>query len=475
MSLTLLDLSEAKIALGPLAAGRNPDARGSGKTIRAVEAGAPRLFPFQGGADAGYRRLSQQPNVRDLLPFKQDEMQRLSYFLSATNNLAKRMIQYMVDYVCGEGIRPKAADPEVQKVLDDFWNDPWNRMDQGVRDLTSELSTFGEQLIECPVNPISGKVRVGAVDPAWIDSVEYGTLEVDPGRAVGPVMAVVLRKQAQEKEQRRLRVVSRDEDPFSGGYGYTRGDCFYWAINKAKAATRGISDLFAPADWIDGYDKMLYAMMVHADMANRFIWDVLLKGATEEQVADWLKKNPSGPKPGAVRAHNEQVEWTAVSPQFGGYEMIASAKGIKQMAITGLPEHFFSEGGDANRATALEMGGPAMKMFTSRQLFVKAALTDLLNYVIDSAIAAGVLRDSIDRTVAVETPELSVRDQGKIATAFEATARSLSTARAEGLVDEETAANVLAIQLAQFGIEVDAAEMLAKARAEKEAERGKLD
>jgi len=450
-------------------------AQDDGAEIRAIEAGVPILFPNQGGPDAGYRRLSQSPNVRDLLAPQQDRMQRVAYYLYVTNNVAARCVEILVDFICGEGVSVAAEEPAVQETLDEFWHDPWNDLDKFVPQMVQGQSVFGESLVQCYTNPVSGQVRIADTDPLWIDAVEYSTLEGDPGRATGPALAVVLKRDYQEKEAKRLRVVSRDEDPFSPEYGMLRGECFYWPLRKARAATRGISDLFKSSDLAGALEQMIWAAVQHTKHQGAFIWDLLLRGATQEQIDDWLKKNPAGPAAAGVRVHNENTEWKAVSPQLAASEQNRMVQTVKSMILAGFgfPPHWFAEGGDVNRATALEMGDPALKMLTRRQRDVKYQLEEMLRYVISAKIAAGALPENINQAFEVQMPELSVKDQGKIATALSQTVSALSLARAEGLVDEETAANALAIQIQQLGVEADPAEMLRKARAEKEAERAR--
>src|SRR3990172_2504783 len=113
MGLTVLNIGYKR----PLAHARGSETH----PVAAVEAAAPVLFPFQSGADAGYRRLSQSPNVRDLLPAQHDRMQRVAYYLYVTNNVAARCVEILVDFIAGEGVSAQAEEPAVQEMLDGFW------------------------------------------------------------------------------------------------------------------------------------------------------------------------------------------------------------------------------------------------------------------------------------------------------------------------------------------------------------------
>ena len=216
-------------------------------------------------------------------------------------------------------------------------------------------------------------MRIGYVDPAHIETVEYATLEMLAGRAVAVPIAVILKPLANAPGQSRdpqaatrLEVVHLDEDPDSPTFGRLTGECFYWTINKARAASRGISDLFAAADWVAGYDQMLFALMNQMDALSRFIWDVRLEGMTAEQIRDWLKENGTPPRPNSIRAHNEKVSWQAVAPPVQAADRSEGVRLIKNFILGGMgfPEHWFADGAATNRATALEQGEPTLKMLT---------------------------------------------------------------------------------------------------------------
>ena len=185
MGLTILDLTDAKRAL-PLATRHSP---------LVTEAASPLIF-YGSPADfeGGFRPISQPTSPwRDLLPPMQWNMQRVAYYLYVTNPLARRIVELIKDFVVGEGVTIHANDRRVQAVLDDFWDDPVNRMEVNLEAFVRECSIFGEQLWYTATNPISGKVRLGYIDPYWIDGVEYATLSGLPGKAMAMASGIVLK------------------------------------------------------------------------------------------------------------------------------------------------------------------------------------------------------------------------------------------------------------------------------------------
>ena len=457
MGLTVLNLQEARRAIAAAA----PPAP---KRSRALEAASPALLFGQdpeGYRPVGpYRGLGGSLSPRDLLPPMHARMQQVAYYLYLVNPLAHRIVEHTKNFVVGDGVTLKVDDPAVARVLDSFWQDPVNRMDVTLPEIVKELAIFGEQCWLAAVNPVNGRVRLGYLDPAEIEAVEWGEIELAAGpegsTAVSVPVAVWRRPASGETQPRRFRIVRLDEDPESATFGSLTGDCFYFAINKARSASRGVSDLFAIGDYLDGYDKMLFGLIDRVGFANAFIWDVLLKGATEEQIQEWLK-DQRPPRPGSVRAHNEQVEWRTIAPDLKAQDFNEAARTIKNMNLAGagFPEHWFAEGGNANPATALQMGEPTLRMLLERQGAVAFMLRQVLEFVLDQAIVAGTLAETASRRFQVQMPEMSVRDLAKAAQALAQVGTTVVELRRAQLIDAETAQQLIASAAIQLNVEMD--------------------
>jgi len=468
MKLTLLHLhdanrhSESEIrnpeSFSSVASSRlpHPDSRFSSRQ-RALEAASPALPGMDPDGFRPFSRFGAGFSPRDLSTPLHARMQQVAYYLYLVNPLAHRIVEYTKNYTVGDGVTLTAEDPAVGRVLDAFWHDWVNDMDRALPDYVRELGIFGEQCWLASVNPVNGQVRLGYLDPAEIEAVEWGQLQNAAGAAgvVSVPVAVVRRQSPEEAAPRRFPIIRRDEDPESASFGRLTGECFYFAVNKARAATRGVSDLFCLGDYLDGYDRMLFGLIDRIGFSNAFIWDVLLKGATEEKIQEWLK-DQRPPRPGSVRAHNEQVEWKAVAPDLKAADFNEAARTIKNMNLAGagFPEHWFAEGGNVNRASALEMGDPTLKTLLERQGFVASMLRRLLEFVIDQAVAAGTLPEAVDRRFQVHMPELSLRDLGKAAQALSQVSAAVTQLRQEQILDDATARKLVAAVAIQLGVEM---------------------
>ena len=475
MGLTLLNLKDAGIRAATVRERSDQGqadrlltraARTDRRSVGALEAASPALLFGQdpeGYRPVGpFRGLGGTLAPRDLLPPMHARMQQVAYYLYLVNPLAHRIVEYTKNYVVGDGVTVAADDPAVQRLLDSFWQDPVNRMDLTLPEIIKELSIFGEQCWLAAVNPVNGRVRLGYLDPAEIEAVEWGEIELAAGpegnTAVSVPVAVWRRPASGETQPRRFRIVRLEEDPESATFGRLTGECFYFAINKARSASRGVSDLFAIGDYLDGYDKMLFGLIDRVGFANAFIWDVLLKGSTEEQIQEWLK-DQRPPRPGSVRAHNEQVEWKTIAPDLKAQDFNEAARTIKNMNLAGagFPEHWFAEGGNVNRATALEMGEPTLRTLLERQGCVAFMLRQVLEFVLDQAIVAGTLAETASRRFQVQMPEMSVRDLAKAAQALAQVGTTVVELRRAQLIDAETAQKLIASAAIQLGVEMDLA------------------
>jgi len=408
----------------------------------------------------GFRRIASSLSNRDLSPVLQDRMIELAFYLYDRNPFAKRLINLTKVFVMGDGMRPQAEDPDVQAWLDAFWDDPVNDLDINLPGYVAELAVFGEQLYQTTVNPIDGSVRLWYIDPSEIDQVIYAGA-AGAERAVAMPLEIKLKDYYPGGERAAnltLEAIRPDEDPSSPSFGKLVGNAFYFAVNKVKRAARGRSDIFALADWLDGYEQSLFAGLDRVELLNSFIWDITLKGMTQAEIDDWLKKYGTRPRPGSLRAHNENVEWKAASPELGSYETANFSRLFKNHILggAGFPESWFAEGGETNLATAVEQGGPTFKTLKERQRFVKNMAWTICSYAIDQGTLRGSLNPSADRNFEIVAPELEVRDTQKVASAMQTAATALSLAQQEGWIRRETATRIFANVASQLGQPVDA-------------------
>lgn len=352
------------------------------------------------GNDYGWTSLSQDDH-RDLDPMTQDRMQDIAFYLYDSNPLAHRIIEMTKDFITGDGFTFKAEDPEVQKILENHWNDPVNNWDLKQDQRAFELCLFGEQFYPVFVNPWNGHVKLGYIEPTRIYKVVLDKQNPE-------IMKEVILKANRAGIQKRYKVVNPNNAKGSENFGLFEGDIFVFNINKVTNATRGRSDLLALADWIDGYDQFLFARLERASLLNNYIWDVLLEDANEDVIKKFLE-NQSMPKPGSIRAHNQKVTWNAVAPKFESSDASKEANLFKMQILggAGFPNLWFGEGGETIRAGAAEMSLPTLKHLQNRQKYFKYLIKSILQFQIDQAIIAKKISRGANTKFVVLSPPIA--------------------------------------------------------------------
>jgi hypothetical protein len=441
------------------------------KAARVVEAAGSQSLD-----EPGYRRLTGDGlgkyNERDLMPMAQDRMAKLAEFLWQSNLLANRLVELPLAYLLAEGVSLECIDPEHQKILDAFWNDPINNWPLKLTPRVRALSLLGEQCYTVHVNEGNGMVRLGYLDPRKINLVV-----MDPDNPEQPI-GVVTKKDVHGKYHKfKVVVLGEDEELFTQRTVKIRadefldGECFLFQVNKFPDGTRGRSDLLGQMDWLDAYDDFLFSELDRIEFLRAFVWDVKLNGADENKVKEF-DKTFKAPAPNSKFVHNDSVEIKAVSPSLQAADTSESARLLRNHVLGGatVPEHWFGGGGDVNRAAAGEMGEPTFKVYTARQGVLKLMLQEIGRFVLWKSAKAGKPDWSDDKwKVTARFPELVNKDLTKFAAAMNQVANTVVLMIDNELLTQERALQLIADVAARFGQEIDAKSELVAARKEFQA------
>ncbi|WP_119301131.1 hypothetical protein [Dongia deserti] len=420
--------------------------------------------------DHNWRPLTGDSD-RDLTPMTRQRMRELSLYLWQSNLLANRMIELPIAYLLAEGVRLATKDEAAQDYLDTFWFDPINRMDQKLPKRVRELKLFGEQCWPAFVNEFNGKVRLGNLDPCFIE-----TVVTDPDNPEQPIGIITKKNKKGVARRYRVIVMGTEVECFTARTQnirktFTDGDCFYYSINDLTSVVRGHGTLLAQIDWLDAYEQFLFGEIDRSHIMRSFVWDVTLKGATPEEVKK-RSDEITAPKPNSVRVHNDSETWQSLAAELGSYESANSARLFRNHMLSGstLPEHWFGGGGDVNRATASEMGDPTYKALSMLQRILKAILEDVGRFVVSRGIDPSG-KSWIDRTddeVMPQAifPELQTRDISTYAAALAQVVTGCASAIDRGLLTELTALRLINAVAGRLGVEIDAEAELQAAKDE---------
>ncbi len=407
-------------------------------------------YPMVGGSadDNLWRSLNQISN-RDLYILTQKRMQDIAFYLFDSNPMAKRIIEIMRDFVVGDGFTYTAEDKNVLEVIEDFWNDPDNNLDDEIDVDVLELGIFGELAIPTWVNSANGAVKLGYIDPVTI-------LKVIKEKNNPKINKTLIWKPIRSTEEQKLDIINIDKNIRSKTNGYRIGNCFFFTINKITGATRGRSDLLSLADWLDGHDQFLFARLERAFLLNTFIWDITCEGMNEEEIIEFVK-GLTMPKSGSIRAHNEKITWKSETPKLEASDASDEARLFKNQILggAGYPEHWFAEGSKTTRATALEMGLPTLKKLKSRQRKVKSILKQILDFVIDQAIIYKRLDKDVNRNFKIIPSPIVSRDNKGVIDSINNLVDGLGKAVDKKWLSDEEAKRVFNTVISQLGTNIE--------------------
>jgi len=379
---------------------------------------------------------------KDLSPYEQSRAQKICYFLYERNPMAKRLINMTAEYLTSDGIEIKSKDKAVLEILDSFLKR--NNLDILCYDMVKELGLWGEQCYQMLVNKHNGACTLTYIDPTRIKSV-----------VLSPKNCLITEKIIIEND---IELEAVQVLPLSEDNSFYKGDTFYYKINSVLAASRGRSDILAAADYCDLASQFVFSRGERSIFGNVWMWDVLVDGATPEECEAFAKKHPV-PKSGSMRVHNEKVKWSAVNPDLRAHDASHDGRLLKTFVLgsMGYPEHFFGEGGDVNKATAVEMYEPVTKMLASRQKLMTKIFQNLCDYQLDKAMAAGILSKG-SHEYEVFFPEISGKNMERAGLTMLYLAQSLSIAMKANWLTPADAAKVYAQIASTFGPNVQPVE-----------------
>ena len=399
----------------------------------------------------GYRRASDSIYSRNIMPVQQARMFEIAYYMFDASAMFKRLATMDRGFLFSGPVVINSESANVKAKLDAFWKDPENKMSLKFPEYAMWLSILGEQCWTVDVNPINGFVHLDYEAPDLIKDIW-----VNPLRKTQLMQVEMMG--LNERTGKKYAIIRKDYNVNSRTYNKLVGDCFFIAINKPPNATRGRSDFMTLVDWIDSLERYGYNYLERAELMLNFVWDITLKGMDENQIRTWLQNNPP-PEPGSQRAHNEQVEWNAVTPDLKATDMKSGFEMGKDfiMGAAGRPAGWFGSGGKQYQTEADQSGQAPIADLEQRQGLLQDALTQILQFVIDQAVIYKTLSETeAAKGFSVTMPEISKKDMAKFANILPQLATALALAVSNKFIRRDTAINMFAFVAGYLGYEVDA-------------------
>lgn len=450
---------------------RQPRARIRTERQLLAEASNPALDMLGGGyadADEGlYRPLTQRSG--DNLPeYTQEKMLFVARYLSRVNPVGTRILTLLSDFVLGEGVDPAVSSTPVRAVVMRHWTDRTNNWNVEMPRRFRRYLKTGEYLMPLFVNPVDGHMRIGSMPSERIKAVH-----TDPDNWEH-VVEVEMKPRLGESAGARYTVVNGMGAEELGNLPKDAKPALWWTHGNDDGQ-RGISILYAIADYLDAQDQFMFSEVERWLLMKAFVWDVTVKGADQAQI-DEMVRSPAyqTPAPGQVIVHNDQQEWQAKSPRLDTNDAANGIRLVRNHALgaIGIPEHWYAEGGDVNRATAAEMAESPRKRLTALQNDWRYVVMDTLWTQTQYAILAGVLPAELQAEdekgrlqddpkpagdlIELNMPDVAPDDQQVMANVLVTLATALTQAEDSQYVSPQTAQRAFLLVLKQMGVDFDA-------------------
>lgn len=405
------------------------------------------------------RGLSPTSSARDLSRDNQDKVYQQAYYIYKTNPLAFASLEIMTDFVVGEGFGIEAhagAESKIQKEFDKFWFNPNNNWDIRQENKVRELGLYGVQYLPLKVDEFTGRTTTGYIDPTRVEDIAFkeGNTEI--------IDKLQVRSNRFGTDPKIMQVVQEVADPESDaeeGKTILQGEVFYFNVNRVSNAKFGTSDLLCSLEWMDIYDQFLFSAAERALLQESHVWHYQWEGLTPDEIDAKSRRYRKAPKPGSSRHTNEKVTITALGPQnTGNANTKVMADLLKMYSIMGmrLPEHWLSDGGDVNFATAKAMGTPIFKRLRRRQKLWVSQFNLMWRFIAENLLRKDMItQEEFDAGWTVTVPPISVEDAEGAAKTLTQVATSLATGEASDWITKDEAATVYRREATKLGIDMD--------------------
>lgn len=445
----------------------------------------------------GFSSIGQR-GKRDFSKFTNDQIISTAWNSYQSNPIAERALEFRMAAILGRNTAPETDDKNLQIILDQFWARNLAN-NHNLKRFVIAHSLFGELILPVFVRQSDGRVILGYVDQA---DLEENGIMFHPQNNLER-WAVVLKPDS-KGNRKVFRIIREDEGtvyldtviaPKHPGKLITwqqaaiepwevellrandlteyTGSCFYIDKNNLANQPRGYSDLLQSIDWLDANDTVLFSLAEKEELNTYFSWFVKLTGATPEAVkkrASEIRLQPPMGK-GQANVHNDSEEWKLVSADLKQSGTDVTARATKKQALEGLnqPETWHNEMDTSNRATAEKADNPSNRHLEHEQADMVQWLTRILQFVSDQAEITGAYKPELDEDgnlvnqITIQVPEIVKGDVVEVSNAYTQTVNALVVSVFDlKVLSRDTAAQVVSKIIAEYGIQYNPDEELAK-------------
>jgi len=351
--------------------------------------------------DIGYTRAGGNFR-RDVPPWTRETARDYAVTSYRMNPMCTAILDTFTAFCVGDsGVSPTTTDPKVREVVDEFWNDPYNRLGQIQEVMLRSQMLLGEKVLEIMEGPSSGVLRFCPVEPAAIINVS-----AYKGNPLWLDKLTLPPTRTSNGENEVLDIVRVNDET-----GLREGNAIFWAPWRAlDTDIRGVPYINSILDWLDNYDSVLSDLMDRTRLARYAAWQVKVAGGPDA-VESYVKRRGGKtlPPSGSIEVTNESVEWVPLVVSSGSDEDTRTNGAILTNIASGagLARTWLADPEDANRATSQTMAEPVRRRVGGVQKVWLAQMTEFCRLAVDRAVAAKRLPE----TVTVADPRTGIESE----------------------------------------------------------------
>lgn len=349
------------------------------------------------------------------------------------------------DFVFGRGVqRPNCRDEEVQKIVDEAWDDPDNQLVltsfEAQVALNTDLEIQSNVFLVMFDDGEDGKVKLALLNHDTVESVvrdpdnrlrilyymakvekQEWDFDNDRPKMITEGTAVFgkdgKRKVLYYRHWSNVEVAEEQEDredpmpkppPEKQGNGKVR----HIAVNRTSEMAFGVPTMRRTMRWFTAYNDFMKARVDMAQAAAAFIMKRKIDG-TPNQLAKLASRAVSrqsdlatsgegavaGPRGAAgILGENEAVTHENLNLNSGAGNAVQDGQMLRSQisASTHWPQHYLGDTGSANLATATSMELPVLKHVEGRQEVWEGVFRWFIDRVIEKAVDDGLLDEFVE-------------------------------------------------------------------------------
>lgn len=352
------------------------------------------------------------------------------------NFLIRRIVTLIRSYVVGNGITISSKIPAVDKFVQAFWTHEKNRIARRLGPMCDELTRAGELFPALFTNRLDGLSYVRFVPASRIRELETDEEDYEIELRYGEIRDTIEPKWW-------MGIGDKNAFPVKPS-GDLKALMLHFSVNKPIGATRGEGDLTPILPWALRYSEWLGDRVRMNRIRTRIgILDIGLADDTQVE-AKRQQLSSRNPIKAGIYVHGPGETVTLHTLNIRAGDAGEDGKLLRLATVTGanVALHYVGEGEAVNYSTAKEMGEPSARFFSERQLDFCRFLCDLVEAAYRRAAVLGYVDALDDLQLVANTPEVARADNLGLAQAAKEIVFALGMMRAQGWIDDFTAAQL---------------------------------